>query len=171
MQSLLTASTIADMGVDADAEPDQYLTIAFRLAFLVGLVQIVMGLLHAGYLVNFLSQPVLKGFTVAAALIIGSSQLSQVFGLRDFPSTSQVYETWYEVAIRLGDTHGLTLALAVESLAMFYGLKWLKAFLRSLPCVENDRSHTWSKIISAVPDALVVVVFNTALSAGLGFED
>lgn len=41
-----------------------------------------MGLLHIGFLVNFISMPVICGFTNAAALIIGASQLHTLFGIQ-----------------------------------------------------------------------------------------
>lgn len=72
--SLLTAATIGTAGGDP-------LTIAITLAFLVAIIQTGMGLLRAGFLVNFLSHPVLVGFSAAAAIIIGFSQVKSLFGV------------------------------------------------------------------------------------------
>ena len=68
MVSLLTASGIASLNADS---PEQYLTYALTLAFLVGMIQFGMGALKLGFVVNFLSHPVISGFTSAAAIIIG----------------------------------------------------------------------------------------------------
>lgn len=72
--SLLTASVISTAGSDA-------ITIALTLAFLVAIIQTGMGLLRVGFLVNFLSHPVLIGFSAAAAIIIGFSQIKNLLGL------------------------------------------------------------------------------------------
>lgn len=75
--SLLIASTLAPL-----AEPGSpaYLGLALSLAALVGLVQLFLGLARAGFLVNFLSHAVISGFTSAAALLIGWSQVRHLTG-------------------------------------------------------------------------------------------
>ncbi|XP_001120853.1 sodium-independent sulfate anion transporter isoform X2 [Apis mellifera] len=55
--------------------------IAVLLCFLTGCVILLMGLLHLGFLVEFVSMPVISGFTNAAAIIIGTSQLGTLLGL------------------------------------------------------------------------------------------
>ncbi len=56
--------------------------IASLLALIVGLFQFTLGVLRMGFITNFLSHPVISGFTNAAAIIIGASQLSRVLGIR-----------------------------------------------------------------------------------------
>jgi SulP family sulfate permease len=70
--SLLTASALEPI---AGTNPELYIAYAVMLAFMVGIFQIALGLLRLGVLVNFLSHPVVTGFTNAAAIIIGTSQL------------------------------------------------------------------------------------------------
>ncbi|XP_017790325.1 PREDICTED: sodium-independent sulfate anion transporter [Habropoda laboriosa] len=55
--------------------------IAVLLSFLTGCVILFMGVLHLGFLLEFVSMPVISGFTNAAAMIIGTSQLGTLFGL------------------------------------------------------------------------------------------
>lgn len=76
--SLLVASGIAPL---AEAGSAAYWQLALTLALLVGLIQAIMGLVRLGFLVNFLSHPVLAGFTSAAALVIGFSQLKHLLGI------------------------------------------------------------------------------------------
>ncbi|MDH3899604.1 MAG: SulP family inorganic anion transporter, partial [Gammaproteobacteria bacterium] len=68
--SLMTASALEPI---AGASPDLYVAYAIMLAFMVGIFQVGLGLLRLGVLVNFLSHPVVIGFTNAAAIIIGTS--------------------------------------------------------------------------------------------------
>ena len=77
MVSLLTA---AGIGVLAEGGTETYLMMAITLAFLVGVIQFLLGVFRLGFLVNFLSHPVISGFTSAAALIIGLSQLKHLLG-------------------------------------------------------------------------------------------
>ncbi|MEM9141381.1 MAG: solute carrier family 26 protein [Bacteroidota bacterium] len=88
LDSLLVAAglgTLALEGVEA------YAAMAVFLAFFVGVVQWVLGVFRLGFLVNFLSRPVISGFTSAAAVIIIFSQLKHLLGL-DVPNSSHVQE-------------------------------------------------------------------------------
>ncbi len=73
--SLLTATTLEPL---ATAGSQQYIAYAILLALLVGLFQFSLGVLKLGLVVNFISHPVVNGFTNAAALIIASSQLPKI---------------------------------------------------------------------------------------------
>ena len=76
--SLLTASALAGLVEEGTAG---YLAAAATLALLVGLIHIVLGVGRLGFLVNFLSHSVLVGFTAAAAIIIGFSQVKHLLGI------------------------------------------------------------------------------------------
>ncbi|WP_369333133.1 SulP family inorganic anion transporter [Merismopedia glauca] len=52
------------------------------LAFLVGVIEILMGVLRLGFLVNFLSRSVISGFVSGAATIIAFSQFKHIFGVK-----------------------------------------------------------------------------------------
>ncbi|MDH5379507.1 MAG: solute carrier family 26 protein [Cyclobacteriaceae bacterium] len=92
MVSLLIASGISQITTD----PAEYLAIAISLALIVGILQFSMGIFRLGFLVNFLSHPVISGFTSAAAIIIGLSQMKHLLGV-SLPRTSFIHETLYEV--------------------------------------------------------------------------
>src|SRR5690625_3654619 len=65
-------SLLVFSGLSGLAEPgsDRYIQLAIITALGAGLIQLAMGLMRMGFLINFLSRPVLSGFTSAAALII-----------------------------------------------------------------------------------------------------
>ena len=79
MDSLLVA---AGLGALSLSGPEEYLMLAVFLALFMGAIQLLMGGLKLGFLVNFLSRPVISGFTSAAAIIIGMSQLNHLLGYR-----------------------------------------------------------------------------------------
>lgn len=58
-------------------------TVAFT--FYVGAVLLLMGIFHLGFLVKFISTPVISAFTSAAAIVIAMSQLKDILGLHDIP--------------------------------------------------------------------------------------
>jgi len=76
--SLLTAAALGEIVTD----PSSYAVYAALLALIVGMFQLSLGILRLGFVINFLSHPVVTGFTNAAAIIIGASQLPKVFGIR-----------------------------------------------------------------------------------------
>ncbi|HBS26317.1 MAG TPA: sodium-independent anion transporter, partial [Gammaproteobacteria bacterium] len=76
--SLMTAAALEPM---AAGNPEGYLAYALLLALMVGLFQLALGLFKLGVLVDFLSHPVVMGFTNAAAIIIATSQLGKLFGV------------------------------------------------------------------------------------------
>ncbi len=76
--SLMTAAALEPIAVTGSPE---YIRLAIFLALLVGLVQFFLGFFRLGFVVNFLSYPVIVGFTNAAALIIATSQLNKFLGV------------------------------------------------------------------------------------------
>lgn len=77
MDSLLVA---AGLGTLAITGVENYIAMAIFLAFLVGAIQLLLGLFRMGFLVNFLSRPVISGFTSGVAVIIIFSQLKHLLG-------------------------------------------------------------------------------------------
>lgn len=121
--SLLTATALAEVADDGTAG---YVAAAATLALLVGVVHLVMGVLSLGFLVRLLSHPVLVGFTAAAALIIGTSQLRHVLG-----TSPESGESWFAsiaaVAATVPDLDSTTLAVGVAALALMVALKRWRA--------------------------------------------
>lgn len=117
--SLLTASALAPIVEEGSAG---YLAAASMLALVVALVHLVLGAGRLGFLVRLLSHPVLVGFTSAAALIIGTSQLRHVLGTRP-----EGGESWFSsiaaVLATLPDTHVPTLVVGAGALGLMVVLR------------------------------------------------
>ncbi len=88
--AVLSLMTAASVGAIAETGTDAYLTYALILALMVGVIQFVMGIARLGIVTNFLSHPVLSGFTSAAALIIAFSQFDSLVGPGFHPLTMVV---------------------------------------------------------------------------------
>ncbi|MFV2087553.1 SulP family inorganic anion transporter [Micromonospora sp. LOL_021] len=124
--ALMTATALAPL---AAGDPGRYAALAGLLAGLVGAIQILMGVLRLGALVNFLSHSVLSGFTSAAALVIAASQVKDLLGMRveraeNLPGI--LASLWQGVAT----IHPLTVAVAAASIA---GLVLLRRYAPKVP--------------------------------------
>ena len=144
--SLMTASALEPI---AGANQELYIAYAVMLALMVGVFQLSLGLLRLGVLVNFLSHPVVVGFTNAAAIIIGTSQLGKLFGV-SVEKADHTYETVFNTLVAAAQhTHLETMLMAILALALMIGMK------RYLP---------------KVPNVLMAVAITTVISWWIGFE-
>jgi len=144
--SLMTAASLAPL---ATAGSPGYIAYAILLALMVGIFQLTLGILRLGLVVNFLSHPVVNGFTNAAAIIIASSQLSKMFGVY-VDTAPHHYETIIHVVKAATHyTHWPTLLMGASAFGIMYGLKWLSP---------------------RIPNVLVAVVITTIISWATGFE-
>ncbi len=144
--SLMTATALEPLATAGSAN---FIAYAILLALIVGVFQFILGLVKLGVVVNFLSHPVVSGFTNAAALIIASSQLSKLFGVF-VEKGEHHYETVYGVIKEaILYTHWPTLLLAILAFATMILLRRL-----------NPR----------IPNVLIAVLVTTVISWTIGFE-
>jgi len=127
--SLLTAATIEPL---ARTGTPGYIAYAILLALIVGGFQFCLGLFRLGIVINFLSHPVINGFTNAATIIIASSQLSRLFGVimdkADFH-----YETIYRVLkSAIHYTHWPTFTMGLFAFLIMYGLRRISSKIPSV---------------------------------------
>ncbi len=121
--SLMTAAAITPFAVPFSEE---FIGLALVLALLVGIIQLSLGVLKLGTIVNFVSHPVILGFMNAAAIIIALSQLDMLLGIPKGRSDSFLVDIW-EMLGYLPQTHLPTLAMSVFALALMLGLKKIPA--------------------------------------------
>ena len=145
MDSLLVA---AGLGGLASAGTDRYIELALLLSVMMGLTQWAMGMLRMGFLVQFLSKPVISGFTSAAAILIGLNQLPHLAGVA-CERSNQVHVVLGQIMEAAASTHGLTLGVGIGAIGILTGLK------------------VWAP---KVPAALTVVLGSVAASWGMGLE-
>jgi len=145
MLSLMSAAALIPFATPGS---DDFIALSIMLAMMVGVLRLALGLFKLGAIVNLLSSPVIVGFTNAAALIIGLSQLSKIIGV-PFPRSDVYLEDLWGVVEQVGSTHWPTLAFAVGAYGLIVGLK---------------------KLTPKIPGVLVAVLATTVLSAAIGFE-
>lgn len=125
LDSLMVAAAVTPL---AHATGATYLGLALLLTAMVGAVQVLLGIARLGFVANFLSRPVLSGFTSAAALLIASSQIGPLTGIS--LSSGRFDEILVALFQRLGSLHGPTLAFGLPALL---GSFWLGARFRQFP--------------------------------------
>ncbi len=120
LDSLIVASSLAAMKL---LNIEDYIGMAIFLALLVGVLQLVMGCMRLGFLSNFLSRPVVSGFTSAAAIVIAISQLKHFFGLEIV--TNNTLKTLQVILGNLSQTNGYDLAIGGVAVALILIIKRL----------------------------------------------
>jgi len=100
-------------GVSTIAEPgtDEYISLVLLLMLMIGMIQFLMGVLRLGFLVNFLSHAVISGFTSAAAIIIGLSQLKHLLGVK-LEADKDVFKILFESISRVSEINPTVYNLA-----------------------------------------------------------
>ena len=145
--SLMTSAALSPL---ATTGSEGFIGYAILLALIVGLFQLFLGIFRLGLVVNFLSHPVVNGFTNAGALIIASSQLSKMFDVY-VDEAEHHYETIYRVVkAAISFTHWPTLGLGVLAFVIMYGLR---------------------RIDRRIPYVLIAVVVTTLISWATGYEN
>ncbi len=112
--SLMVAAVAGDL---AEIGAPQYSAIALILALLSGFFLLLMGIVRLGFLVNFMSHPVISGFTSAAALVIGFSQFKHLLGV-PIPRTHHIHEVLLSAIQRLTDINLATLLIGLGSIGV-----------------------------------------------------
>jgi MFS superfamily sulfate permease-like transporter len=145
MLSLMSAAAVLPL---APLGSEAFITLSVMLALMVGVLRLALGLLRMGILVNFLSSPVIIGFTNAAALIIGLSQLSKILNV-PFPRTDNFVADLWTVFEQLQHTHIPTLLFAIATFGIIVGSK---------------------RFVPKLPGVLLAVLLTTVVSWAIGFE-
>ncbi len=145
MLSLMSAAALIPL---ASPGSPAFIELSILLALMVGVLRVALGLARLGVLVNLVSSPVLVGFTNAAALIIGLSQLNKLIGVPLPRSDSYLSDLW-AVVMQLPQTHLPTLLFALGAFVLIRGLE---------------------RFVPRLPAVLLAVVACTAISAATDYE-
>jgi len=138
MDSLIVAAGVATL---AEVGSEHFIEFAIMLAFMMGVLQIAFGLFRLGFLVNFLSKPVISGFTSAASLIIGLSQLKNLTGI-DISRNNRLQNLLSDAFQHLNQIHWVTFIIGALSIVSIILIK---------------------KYSKKVPAALVVVIISIVI--------
>ena len=142
--SLLTAIALQPYALNSET----YVAYAFLLAFLIGIFQLLLGFLKLGFVVNFLSRPVVIGFTNATAIIIGASQIEKIFGVARHEAGTTYEQVWGVLMSITQNFHYPSLLMTIVAIFILIVAKLY---------------------IPKFPGVLIAVIITTTLSWLIGF--
>ncbi|WP_434781269.1 SulP family inorganic anion transporter [Aminobacter carboxidus] len=158
--SLMTAAAIGNV---AEQGTMGYAVAALTLAGLSGAILLAMGLLRLGFLANFLSHPVIAGFITASGILIATSQIKHILGVRAGGDT--LPEMVVSLAENLIATNWITLLIGIGATGfLFWVRKGLKPMLRHL-----GLGPRLADMVTKAGPVLAVVVTTVAVW-GLGLD-
>jgi len=160
--SLMVASALSSMVAPGSPE---YAAYAILLALLSGIFLVLLGLLRIGFLVNFMSHPVISGFTSAAALIIGFSQFKHLLGLK-LERTHFIPELLMNAYEKFGQINVATAAIAGVSVLMLLSREHIAGFMKNRDWIGDKTRELLPK---AMP--LVVVILGVLATVVLGLSE
>jgi SulP family sulfate permease len=140
---VLGLSTLATAGTGS------FIALAVLVTAMIGAIQLAMGALRLGFLVNFLSYPVLAGFTSAAAVITVLGQLQHVLGVSQVQHP-QLYQTVTDVLAHAGKANAITVVIAVGCMVALWAIR------------------RWAP---TAPGALALVILCTVLAYAAGLDE
>ena len=143
MDSLIVATGVSTLAL---AGSESYIAIAILLALMVGALQFIMGIFSLGFIVNFLSKPVITGFTSAVALIIGLNQFRNLLGV-DFLQSDQIQYVLEDIWLQISHYNHHTTVIGMISVAIII---------------------TFRKINKKIPNALIVVIIGILIMKYFG---
>ena len=134
MDSLIVATGVSTIAL---AGSESYIAIAILLALVVGAIQFLLGVLRLGFIVNFLSRPVITGFTSAVALTIGINQFRNLLGV-DFVQSDQIHVVLEDIYLNISQLNLSTTVIGLIACIIIMILR---------------------KINKKIPSALIVVAY------------
>jgi sulfate permease, SulP family len=157
--SLMTASAISKIAAPGTIE---YATAAILLAFMSGLMLVVMGVLRFGLIANFLSHPVISGFITASGLLIAAGQLKHVLGIK--VDGDNLIHLLKGIGQHLAETNLTTVVIGVVTTAFLF---WSRNQLKPLLVARGHSPSSVNMLTKAAPVAAVAVTTFLTWAFGL----
>ncbi|QLE97176.1 SulP family inorganic anion transporter [Neptunomonas phycophila] len=151
--SLMTAAAVGNLALQGS---DEYMAAAIILAFMSGLILLIMGFLKLGMLANFLSHPVISGFITASGLIIAASQLKHILGIK--ADGSNLWDLIVSLFSELPSTNIPTLVIGCFATGfLFWSRKYLKSYL-----LDKGIGHALAEILAKAGPVLAIALTTLA---------
>jgi SulP family sulfate permease len=151
--SLMTAAAVGNLALQGS---DEYIAAAIILAFMSGLILLIMGFLKLGMLANFLSHPVISGFITASGLIIAASQLKHILGIK--ADGSNLWDLIISLFSELPSTNIPTLVIGCFATGfLFWSRKNLKSYL-----LNKGIGHALAAILAKAGPVLAIALTTLA---------
>lgn len=147
--SIVSLMTFTGIAALATPQTMDFVTLTIVLALLVGVIQLLLGVFRLGFLVNFLSHPVVSGFTSASAIIIGLGQLKHLLGINIVRNES-VFHIVLESIQQFGQVNWIAFGIGFSGILLIIILK---------------------RINKSIPSPLVAVIYGILLVWAFGWAE
>jgi len=120
--AVLQSSNLLEPRYDSGAcwaDIQGYTTLMMLLSFMVGCCCLTMGLFRLGFVVNFVSRPVLSGFASASAVLTTVSMTKEIMGV-SIKKSPYLYVTIPALVAEANETHGATVAVGLSMLFIMW---------------------------------------------------
>lgn len=161
--SNLTNETVQQLSLScSDNTESVKLQIAMAVTFMVGLIQLVMGLTRLGFVTTYLSDPLISGFTTGAACHVFTSQIKHVFGISTdrYSGAFKLIYTYRDFFGNIPHTNAVTLIASVVCMVMIYVVK---EYINNNPKIKP-------RLKMPVPIELIAVVLGTVIAYFINIE-
>ncbi|XP_064361793.1 pendrin isoform X1 [Dromaius novaehollandiae] len=155
-----TGANDTELLIDTDSRDAQRVLIASTLTFLVGILQVVFGVLQIGFIVRYLADPLVGGFTTAAAFQVFVSQLKIVLNVstQNYNGVLSIIYTLIEIFERIGTTNIADLIAGLLTIFVCMVVKEI-----------NDRFK--HKIPIPIPIEVIVTIVATGISYAANLKE
>ncbi|XP_031675141.1 prestin-like isoform X2 [Oncorhynchus kisutch] len=160
IQALNGTATNTTVFIDTEARDARRVHIAVVLTTLVGVIQLVLGLLRFGFVAIYLTEPLVRGFTTAAAVHVFISQLKYLLGIQT-PRFSGPLSALHSVTAVFSDitsTNVTTLIVGGVCMVVLY-------------CVKDLNERFKKRLPVPIPGEIIVVMVSTGISYGLSLSE
>lgn len=157
VDSLMVATVVSAIATENTPE---YWGYALTLALMVGIIELLIGILRLGFIANFLSQAVISGFISAAAILIGFSQVKHLLGIK-IPQTESFFSTVTAIIKETPNINVVTFGLGIISLAL------LLYFNQGLGQYLKQKGIRESLIIPITKIGPLILVIGSSILVGL----
>uniref|UniRef100_A0A8C7NZ92 Solute carrier family 26 member 5 n=1 Tax=Oncorhynchus mykiss TaxID=8022 RepID=A0A8C7NZ92_ONCMY len=160
IQALNGTATNTTVFIDTEARDARRVHVAVVLTTLVGVIQLVLGLLRFGFVAIYLTEPLVRGFTTAAAVHVFISQLKYLLGIQT-PRFSGPLSALHSVTAVFSDitsTNVTTLIVGGVCMVVLY-------------CVKDLNERFKKKLPVPIPGEIIVVMVSTGISYGLSLSE
>uniref|UniRef100_A0AAQ4S8K2 Solute carrier family 26 member 5 n=1 Tax=Gasterosteus aculeatus aculeatus TaxID=481459 RepID=A0AAQ4S8K2_GASAC len=146
--------------LDVEARDARRVQVAVVLTTLVGIIQLALGLLRFGFVAIYLTEPLVRGFTTAAAVHVVVSQLKYLLGVKTQRFSGPLAAIYSATAVlsHIASTNVPTVIMGLVCIVFLYAVKDLnQRFKKKLPI--------------PIPGEIIVVIVSTGVSYGLSLSE
>ncbi|NXN41707.1 S26A6 protein, partial [Rhinoptilus africanus] len=149
----------SNMTVNEERRDAARVELVATITVLTGIFQVALGLLQFGFVVTYLSEPLVRGYTTAASVHVLISQLKNVFGisLGEHSGPLSLFTTFIEICQKLPDTNVGTLVTAIIAMVVIF--------------IVKELNHKFAaKLPMPIPIELITIIISTGISYGVNLN-